>query len=424
MENSLKASDGDDGSRLSEDRNAKKVRFKDVSDGASVDMAVDSDPHLNAAMSWKDKLFEAGFMYKRKILEAIGSMIGKVVKFDFKTNNRIRNRFARMALFINLDKPLISQICVNREMQRVVYEALPTVCFTCGKYGHVRDLCSLSKETSDKVSDKVVADGDPNSKKDEPGKISEPAFRPWMLVECKSRRRSGNTRDSGDMDAGKGRLGSRFNALTVEGEKTGGEKEMLTDLRELNLQANGSLVGPSPKEHLNRSRQQAYQSKEVPSISIGPMSNFENDCDPKSQASKSGDIKAHFNPAFEGPVKVEVQLTDNILDHEKHSAVTFKNFFNSSDQSKGSPFKHMNAGKTDNKGRNSNEKFGITRGGRKNSNALKGCGSRFKTSENSRVSLADSMKEVVKLISSDLLKGDKMEAPVECEPSGVIDSRQ
>ncbi|KAL1161363.1 hypothetical protein V6Z11_A07G128700 [Gossypium hirsutum] len=60
MENSLKASDGDDGSRLSEDRNAKKVRFKDVSDGASVDMAVDFDPHLNAAMSWKDKLFEAG----------------------------------------------------------------------------------------------------------------------------------------------------------------------------------------------------------------------------------------------------------------------------------------------------------------------------------------------------------------------------
>ncbi|XP_040973682.1 uncharacterized protein [Gossypium hirsutum] len=176
-------------------------------------------------------------MYKRKILEAIGSLIGKVVKFDFKTNNRTRNRFARMALFINLDKPLISQICVNREMQRVVYEALPTVCFTCGKYGHVKDLCSLSKETSDKVSDKVVADGDPNSKKDKPGKISEPAFRPWMLVECKSRRRSGNTRDSGDMDAGKGRLGSRFNALTVEGEKTGGEKEMLTDLRELNLQA-------------------------------------------------------------------------------------------------------------------------------------------------------------------------------------------
>ncbi|PPS00900.1 hypothetical protein GOBAR_AA19767 [Gossypium barbadense] len=361
MENSLKASDGDDGSRLSEDRNAKKVRFKDVSDGASVDMAVDFDPHLNAAMSWKDKLFEAGssgtsqevagfeggsdedfilldddiirlsglpgFMYKRKILEAIGSMIGKVVKFDFKTNNRTRNRFARMALFINLDKPLISQICVNREMQRVVYEALPTVCFTCGKYGHVKDLCSLSKETSDKVSDKVVADGDPNSKKDKPGTISEPAFRPWMLVECKSRRRSGNTRDSGDMDAGKGRLGSRFNALTVEGEKTGGEKEMLTDLRELNLQAVESDVsildsreeefikslpsphinnaknldiglgaqkktydldldleaqtnitiseaklGPSPKEHLNRSRQQAYQSKEVPSISIGPMS--------------------------------------------------------------------------------------------------------------------------------------------------------
>ncbi|KAK5773020.1 hypothetical protein PVK06_049323 [Gossypium arboreum] len=81
-------------------------------------------------------------------------------------------------------------------------------------------------------------------------------------------------------------------------------------------------------------------------------------------------------------------------------------------------------GKIDNKGRNNFEKFGITRGGRKNSNALKGRGGRFKTSANSRVSLADSMKEVAKLISSDLSKEDKREALGECESSRVVDFRQ
>ncbi|KAK5840183.1 uncharacterized protein LOC108475156 [Gossypium arboreum] len=281
MENSLKVIDSNDDSWLSEDRNTKKVRFKYVFDGASVDMVVDSGPPLNAATSWTDKLFGTGssgtsqkvvrfeegsdedfilldddiirstvngipaieffdrvkeilskememigpwiifgqyltvqpwtkefsplqpypsvvmawirlpgllgFMYKRKILEAIGSMISKVVKFDFKTDNRTRGKFTRMALFINLDKPLISQICVNGEIQQVEYEALPTICFTCGKYGHVRELCSLSKEILRKDSDKVVVDDGSNSNNNDPGKVPEPTFRPWMLVERKSR---------------------------------------------------------------------------------------------------------------------------------------------------------------------------------------------------------------------------------------------
>ncbi|KAG8473178.1 hypothetical protein CXB51_035109 [Gossypium anomalum] len=65
-------------------------------------------PYPSVVLAWIRLPRLPGFMYKRKILEAIGNMIGKVVKFDFKTDNRTRGRFARMALFINLDKPLIS----------------------------------------------------------------------------------------------------------------------------------------------------------------------------------------------------------------------------------------------------------------------------------------------------------------------------
>lgn len=38
-------------------------------------------------------------------------------------------------------KPLVSQVLVDGAVQQVEYEALPTVCFGCGKYGHVKDLC-------------------------------------------------------------------------------------------------------------------------------------------------------------------------------------------------------------------------------------------------------------------------------------------
>ncbi|KAH1064538.1 hypothetical protein J1N35_029525 [Gossypium stocksii] len=74
-------------------------------------------------------------------METIEGLIRKVVKLDFHTDNRSKGRFARLAVFLNLEKPLISQVLVDDATQRVEYEALPTVCFGYRKYGHVKDLC-------------------------------------------------------------------------------------------------------------------------------------------------------------------------------------------------------------------------------------------------------------------------------------------
>ncbi|MBA0553722.1 hypothetical protein Golob_012873 [Gossypium lobatum] len=70
-----------------------------------------------------------GYMYKRKILWEIGGMVGKVAKLDFNTDNRVRGRFARMAIYVNLDKPLVSQVLINGVLQRIEYEYLPIVFF-------------------------------------------------------------------------------------------------------------------------------------------------------------------------------------------------------------------------------------------------------------------------------------------------------
>lgn len=42
------------------------------------------------------------------------------------------------------------------------------------------------------------------------------------------------------------------------------------------------------------------------------------------QAEENDGIKMHFNPTFEGPMEVGVQLTDGILDPTRHSIVIFK----------------------------------------------------------------------------------------------------
>ncbi|KAK5772251.1 hypothetical protein PVK06_048531 [Gossypium arboreum] len=99
-------------------------------------------PYPSVVLTWIRLPNLPGHLYKRKIIEAIGGLIGKVVKLDTQTDNQIRGRYARLAVYINLDRPLISQVLIDGLIQRVEYEALPTVCFECGKYGHVKEMCT------------------------------------------------------------------------------------------------------------------------------------------------------------------------------------------------------------------------------------------------------------------------------------------
>ncbi|MBA0819314.1 hypothetical protein Gohar_021348, partial [Gossypium harknessii] len=71
-----------------------------------------------------------GHLYNWKILWEIGELIGKVVRLEFNTDSRARGRFARIVIFINLDKPLVSQILINGVIQRIEYESLPIVVVT------------------------------------------------------------------------------------------------------------------------------------------------------------------------------------------------------------------------------------------------------------------------------------------------------
>ncbi|MBA0563187.1 hypothetical protein Golob_008185, partial [Gossypium lobatum] len=88
-----------------------------------------------------------GTLLKRKILSEIGRLVGRVAKLDFNTVNRTRGRFARMVIYVNLDKLIVSHIRINEEMQKVVYESLPIIFFTYGRYGHFKELCPMVVES-------------------------------------------------------------------------------------------------------------------------------------------------------------------------------------------------------------------------------------------------------------------------------------
>ncbi|KAK8698208.1 hypothetical protein V6N13_114334 [Hibiscus sabdariffa] len=61
------------------------------------------------------------------------------------------------------------------------YESLPIVCFKCGTYGHVTDLCPLAKASEAET----VVQPSPTVR---PKTIPSDPFGPWMLVEIRQRR--------------------------------------------------------------------------------------------------------------------------------------------------------------------------------------------------------------------------------------------
>ncbi|MBA0857613.1 hypothetical protein Goshw_014641 [Gossypium schwendimanii] len=83
------------------------------------------------------------YLYNRKIITEIGELVGKVVKLDMNTDSRTRGQFARMAVYVNLEKPLVSQILINGRSQKVEYESLSIICFHCGRYGHMENICNF-----------------------------------------------------------------------------------------------------------------------------------------------------------------------------------------------------------------------------------------------------------------------------------------
>ncbi|XP_017636648.1 uncharacterized protein LOC108478683 [Gossypium arboreum] len=95
----------------------------------------------SVVMAWIRFLALPSYLYNRKIITEIRELVGKVVKLDMNTDNRTQGRFARMAVYVNLEEPLVSQILINGRIQKVEYESLSTICFHCGRYGHVENIC-------------------------------------------------------------------------------------------------------------------------------------------------------------------------------------------------------------------------------------------------------------------------------------------
>ena len=79
--------------------------------------------------------------YHKSFLRAIAISISRPLKIDYNTQEGLRGHFARMAVELDLRKPLVSYIKINGRKQDVEYESLLVICYCCGQYGHNLKLC-------------------------------------------------------------------------------------------------------------------------------------------------------------------------------------------------------------------------------------------------------------------------------------------
>ncbi|KAI9128174.1 hypothetical protein K1719_001167 [Acacia pycnantha] len=89
--------------------------------------------------------------YHKSTLRAIGALLGEVVKIDYMTEMLGHGKYARIAILVNLQQPLIPRIKVDGKMYGIEYEGLPHICFACGMYGHTEVKCPAKVQPAAEV---------------------------------------------------------------------------------------------------------------------------------------------------------------------------------------------------------------------------------------------------------------------------------
>lgn len=141
-------------------------------------------------------------------MRALASVIDRVVKVNYNTTDKTRGKFARVAVVVDISKPLIPFIGVDGKKQTFVYEGLPSICYSCGKVGHIKEKCNLTpniqpmdKEVTvmEETGTQSAGEQDQTSKVRElvPSTKDQDLYGPWMQVVNRRSKKTQTTEKNG-----------------------------------------------------------------------------------------------------------------------------------------------------------------------------------------------------------------------------------
>ncbi|CAL1402590.1 unnamed protein product [Linum trigynum] len=262
--------------------------------------------------------------YHREVLFSVGNMIGRTIKLDYHTLHQQRARFARIAVEVDLSKPLVTRIRLDGAWQYLEYENLPVLCFGCGKIGHTKEACPTLKPATPQLA--MVEFG----KSPEPVKTGSPeeersGFGPWMVVTRKSRKGSkiaelgkGNSHSDHveGMSQGNGGKGKNTNKESKPGtdHSTGNKKQ--ASQRADTTNGNGNLG----KEGKASAKQKGKAIAEETSAGNGLLGPAPQSTRTKSPKSKGKATQEHLQMG--GPSTSETKISPSAGPKEGNKTTT------------------------------------------------------------------------------------------------------
>ncbi|KAK9177684.1 hypothetical protein WN943_026873 [Citrus x changshan-huyou] len=291
--------------------------------------------------------------YHKRVLRILGEVVGRVIRIDYNTEAAKRGKFARVAVEICLNKPLVSQFQLNGKIQRIEYEGLPTICFECGKYGHTVDTCQSKQEVPRGQGCDGIhpPEGEATGVTVDLATVDNPnnsLFGPWMIVTKKRRpRKAKEGMIQGNYNRahnGNVRSGSRFSLLNskdnMDNEREISERipsnralEISLDLQDENQNSNQPMQ-PNHRYSLSKHSQRSNRGNVAhpPSPSLVQLH-------PRPLHANHADQNKLLSPAMQNinPPLTTIQnqsattkdnqphLASTSLDPLKHSVYSFAN---------------------------------------------------------------------------------------------------
>ncbi|CAN1851754.1 hypothetical protein LINPERHAP1_LOCUS40329 [Linum perenne] len=128
--------------------------------------------------------------YHPQILLALENLLGRIVRIDLTTQSAERGKFARIAVEIDLNEPLVPVIELGGAPQQVEYENIPDLCFDCGRIGHASDCCPSKSSSSPPPTGLLTAPAleSPPTTDEDSATGRKDGLGPWMIVSRNSRR--------------------------------------------------------------------------------------------------------------------------------------------------------------------------------------------------------------------------------------------
>ncbi|XP_075651225.1 uncharacterized protein LOC142621755 [Castanea sativa] len=119
--------------------------------------------------------------YDAEVLKEIREAIGPILRIDSHTASGSKGRYTRVCVQIDLEKPLIKEVVIDKLYQQVQYEGPHSFCFSCGRIGHKKETCQYKIRKPKIHGESPSSPSSKENKEDSLVREDNDDYGPWII---------------------------------------------------------------------------------------------------------------------------------------------------------------------------------------------------------------------------------------------------